>query len=129
MIRWGSEGRRLPARLLAIDDTCWFCHASVRAIAGVLVDPALTADRSGFVPLDDVAGVLVAALDTRAMGRHGIGELRHRASPGVQGGYVGNGCRRATRSSADSASRISSRTTWQRAGRSTSWRSASRSTC
>ena len=92
MIRWGSEGRRLPARLLAVDDTCWFCHAPVRALAGVLVDPGLTADRSGFVPLTDVAGVLLRVLDPDVLAAHDIGELRHRPSPGVQGGYVANGC-------------------------------------
>jgi hypothetical protein len=92
MIRWGSEGRRLPARLLAVDDTCWFCHAPVRALAGVLVDPGLTADRSGFVPLSDVAGVLMRVLDPDVLTAHNIGELRHRPSPGVQGGYVANGC-------------------------------------
>jgi hypothetical protein len=92
MIRWGSEGRRLPARLLAVDDTCWFCHAPVRALAGVLVDPGLTADRSGFVPLADVAVVLRRLLDPDVLAAHHIGELRHRPSPGVQGGYVANGC-------------------------------------
>jgi hypothetical protein len=92
MIRWGSEGRRLPARLVAIDDTCWFCHAPVRALAGVLVDPGLTADRTGFVTLCDVAGVLVRVLEPEALAHHNIGELRHRPSPGVQGGYVANGC-------------------------------------
>jgi hypothetical protein len=92
MIRWGSEGRRLPARLVAVDDCCWFCHAPVRALAGVLVDPALTADRSGFVALDDVAGVLMRVLDPAVLAGHHMGELRHRPSPGVQGGYVANGC-------------------------------------
>jgi hypothetical protein len=92
MIRWGSEGRRLPARLLAVDDTCWFCHVPVRALAGVLVDPGLTADRSGFVPLAEVAGVLMRVLDPDFLTEYHIGELRHRPSPGVQGGYVANGC-------------------------------------
>jgi hypothetical protein len=92
MIRWGSEGRRLPARLLAVNDTCWFCHAPVRALAGVLVDPGLTSDRSGFVPLAEVAGVLLRVLDADALAAHHIGDLRHRPSPGVQGGYVANGC-------------------------------------
>jgi hypothetical protein len=92
MIRWGMEGRRLPAQLLAIADTCWFCHAPLRAIVGVLVEPGLTADRSGFVALDDVAGALAYVIDPRVLGACQIGELRHRASPGVQGGYVANGC-------------------------------------
>jgi hypothetical protein len=92
MIRWGSEGRRLPARLLAIDDTCWFCHAPVRALAGVLVDRGLTADHSGFISLGDVAGVLLRLVDPDALAAHDIGVVRHRPSPGVQGGYVANGC-------------------------------------
>jgi hypothetical protein len=92
MIRWGSEGRRLAARLVAIDDICWFCHAPVRALAGVLVDPMLTADRTGFVALAEVAGVLVRVLEPDALANHHIGDLRHRPSPGVQGGYVANGC-------------------------------------
>jgi hypothetical protein len=92
MIRWGIEGRRLSAQIVAVGDACWFCHSPVRAIAGVLVDPGLTADRSGFVPIADVASVLVALLEPGALARHGIGDLRHRASPGVQGGYVANGC-------------------------------------
>src|SRR5690349_23477731 len=74
MIRWGMEGRRLPARLVAIDDRCWFCHAPVRAVAGVLVDPGLTADRTGFVPLADVAGVLMRVVDPAVLARHHIGE-------------------------------------------------------
>jgi hypothetical protein len=49
MIRWGIEGRRLPARI-------------------------------------------VAMLKPGALAAHGIGDLRYRASPGVQGGYVANGC-------------------------------------
>jgi len=92
MIRWGMEGRRLPARLVAVDDRCWFCHAPVRALAGVLVDPALTADRTGFVALGDVAAVLMRLVDPAVLAGHHIGELRHRPSPGVQGGYVANGC-------------------------------------
>lgn len=92
MIRWGMEGSRLPAQLLAIGDTCWFCRASLRAIVGVLVDAGLTADRSGFVALDDVAGALAHLVDPGVLAACGIGELRHRASPGVQGGYVANGC-------------------------------------
>jgi hypothetical protein len=92
MIRWGMEGSRLPARLLAIGDTCWFCHAPLRAIVGVLVDPGLTGDRSGFVALDDVAGALAGVVDPDVLAARRVGELRHRASPGVQGGYVANGC-------------------------------------
>src|SRR6478735_8384422 len=54
--RGGQPRGRLPATLLAVDDTCWSCRAPVRAIVSVIV------------------------------------ALRHRHSPGVQGGYVSNGC-------------------------------------
>jgi hypothetical protein len=91
MSGWGSEVRQLPARLVAVDDTCWFCCAPVRALAGVLVDPCLTADRTGFVALADVAET-VTLLDPRMLAAHNIGALRHRPSPGVQGGYLANGC-------------------------------------
>jgi hypothetical protein len=93
----GRRGRpesrgRLPATLLAVDDTCWSCRAPVRAIVGVLVDPCLTDDRSGFLALADVDRILMAVLDAGALAERGIGALRHRSSPGVQGGYVSNGC-------------------------------------
>ena len=91
--RWGSESRgRLPATLLAVGDTCWSCRAPVRAIVGVLVDPGLTEDRSGFLALATVDRILIAVVDAGALAKLGIGALRHRASPGVQGGYVSNGC-------------------------------------
>ena len=91
--RWGSEPRgRLPATLLVVGDTCWSCRAPVRAIVGVLVDPALTEDRSGFLALADVDRILMAVVDRGTLAGLGIAALRHRASPGVQGGYVSNGC-------------------------------------
>jgi hypothetical protein len=93
--RWGSAPRcRLPATLLVVGDTCWSCRARVRAIVGVLVDPRLTEDRSGFLALADVDRILMAVVDAGALAERGIGALRHRASPGVQGGYVSNGCAR-----------------------------------
>jgi hypothetical protein len=93
--RWGSEARgRLAATLLVVGDTCWSCRAPVRAIVGVLVDPGLTEDRSGFLALADVDCILMAVVDPPALAECGIGALRHRASPGVQGGYVSNGCAR-----------------------------------
>jgi hypothetical protein len=49
-------------------------------------------DRSGFLPLADVDRILLAVLDAGALAERGIGALRHRHSPGVQGGYVSNGC-------------------------------------
>jgi hypothetical protein len=88
----GEPRGRLPAALLAVEDTCWACRSSVRAIVGVLVDPRLTEDRSGFLALADVDRILMAVVDQAALARRGIGVLRHRLSPGVQGGYVSNGC-------------------------------------
>jgi hypothetical protein len=91
--RWGSEPRgRLPATLLVVGDTCWSCRAPVRAIVGVLVDSRLTGDRSGFLALADVDRILMAVVEPGALAELGIGALRHRPSPGVQGGYVSNGC-------------------------------------
>jgi hypothetical protein len=91
--RWGSEPRgRLPATLLVVGDTCWSCRAPVRAIVGVLVDPRLTEDGSGFLALADVDRILMAVVNAGALAERRIGALRHRASPGVQGGYVSNGC-------------------------------------
>jgi hypothetical protein len=91
--RRGSEPRgRLPATLLVVGDTCWSCRAPVRAIVGVLVDPRLTEDRSGFLALADVDRILMAVVDPGQLAELGIGALRHRPSPGVQGGYVSNGC-------------------------------------
>jgi hypothetical protein len=80
------------ARVAAVTDRCWQCRTKVRAIVGLLVDPSLTRDRTGFVPLDEVAGGLADALDDRTLAGRRIGPLRHRESPGVEGGYVGNGC-------------------------------------
>jgi hypothetical protein len=92
---WETDGKRrgrLPATLLVVGDTCWSCRAPVRAIVGVLVDPALTEDRSGFLALAEVDRILMAATDPDELAALGIGALRHRPSPGVQGGYVSNGC-------------------------------------
>lgn len=80
------------ARVAAVTDTCWCCRSKVRAVVGVIVEPELTEDRSGFLPLDRVDATLVAALDSRTLARRGIGPLRHRESPGVLGGYIANGC-------------------------------------
>jgi hypothetical protein len=91
--RWGNEPRgRLPATLLVVGDTCWSCRAPVRAIVGVLVDPRLTEDRSGFLALADVDRILMAVVEPDTLAELRIGALRHRPSPGVQGGYVSNGC-------------------------------------
>lgn len=80
------------ARVAAVTDTCWCCRQKVRAIVGVIVEPRHTADGSGFVPLAAVDRLLAGRLDPRQLQRRGIGELRHRESPGVTGGYIANGC-------------------------------------
>jgi hypothetical protein len=79
-------------RLLTVEDRCWQCRSKVRAIVGVTVDPALTPDRKGFLPFDAVAEQLASTLDRRTLAARGIGELKHRESPGVPGGYLSNGC-------------------------------------
>ena len=85
-------GDRTRARVAAVTDTCWCCRSKVRAIVGVIVEPEMTSDGSGFMPLEMVDEALVSALDERTLSRRGIGALRHRESPGVEGGYIANGC-------------------------------------
>ena len=87
-----SAGSVLGARLAAVTDRCWQCRTKVRGVVGVIVDPDQTADRSGFLPFDDVADQLARVIEPRALAARRIGELRHRDSPGVVGGYVANGC-------------------------------------
>jgi hypothetical protein len=82
----------VPGRLLTVEDRCWQCRSKVRAIVGVLVDPQLTTDKNGFLPFDAVGRQLAAALDRRALAARRIGDLKHRESPGVPGGYLSNGC-------------------------------------
>jgi hypothetical protein len=77
------------AHVLAITDRCWNCRAKVRGVVGVLFD---TADGPRFVSFTEVADVLASAAEPRALAARGIGPLRHRDSPGIQGGYVSNGC-------------------------------------
>jgi hypothetical protein len=77
------------ARVLAITDRCWNCRAKVRGVVGVLVD---TAAGPSFVSFTEVAEALADATDPRTLAARGIGALRHRDSPGIQGGYVSNGC-------------------------------------
>ena len=83
---------RVRARVAAVTDTCWCCRQKVRAVVGVVVEPRHTVDGSGFLPLEAIDEKLVGALDTRHLARRGIGELRHRESPGVAGGYIANSC-------------------------------------
>jgi hypothetical protein len=86
------DGTLTKARVAAVTDECWRCRTKVRAIVGVLVDPSVSPDRSGFLPLSAIDTALVAGLDPRALRGRRIGELRHRESPGVSGGYIANGC-------------------------------------
>jgi hypothetical protein len=85
-------GHGTRARVAAVTDTCWCCRSKVRAIVGVIVEPEMTSDGSGFMPLDMVDEELVRMLDERTLSRRGIGVLRHRESPGVEGGYIANSC-------------------------------------
>jgi hypothetical protein len=80
------------ARLAAVTDRCWQCRTKVRGVVGVLIDPARTPDGSGFLAFDDIAELLVERVDPRLLAGRRIGELRHRDSPGVLGGYIANGC-------------------------------------
>ena len=84
--------RVVRARLAAVTDRCWQCRTKVRGVVGVLVDPARTLDGTGFLRFDEVAELLAERLDARALAGRRIGELRHRDSPGVAGGYLANGC-------------------------------------
>jgi hypothetical protein len=77
------------ARVLAITDRCWKCRAKVRGVVGVLVD---TSAGPTFVSFTEVAEALANATDSRSLAARGIGALRHRDSPGIQGGYISNGC-------------------------------------
>jgi hypothetical protein len=77
------------ARVLAITDRCWSCRAKVRGVVGVLID---TAEGPRFVSFTDVAEALADAVEPRALAARGIGPLRHRDSPGIEGGYISNGC-------------------------------------
>jgi hypothetical protein len=80
------------ARLAGVTDRCWQCRTKVRGVVGVLVDPARTPDGTGFLRFDEVAELLAERVDPRALAGRRIGELRHRDSPGVAGGYLANGC-------------------------------------
>jgi hypothetical protein len=85
-------GAPVPGRLLTVEDRCWQCRSKVRGIVGVLVDPALTSDKNGFLPFEAVGPQLASALARRTLAARRIGELKHRESPGVPGGYLSNGC-------------------------------------
>ena len=47
-------GSPVPGRILTVEDRCWQCRSKVRAIVGVLVDPAVTGDRDGFLAFEAV---------------------------------------------------------------------------
>jgi hypothetical protein len=90
----GASGRLngtqlTPARVLAIVDHCWNCRAKVRGVVGLLVD---THEGPSFVSFTEVAEALASSTDPRTLAARGIGPLRHRDSPGIEGGYVSNGC-------------------------------------
>src|SRR3954453_8354640 len=72
-----TGGSPVPGRLLTVEDRCWQCRSKVRAIVGVIVDPALTNDKNGFLPFDAVAPQLAAALDARTLSARRIGPLKH----------------------------------------------------
>jgi hypothetical protein len=80
------------ARLAALTDRCGICRTKVRGVVGVLVDSARTPDGSGFLALADIDELLVERLDPRALAARRIAPLRHRDSPGILGGYIGNSC-------------------------------------
>ena len=82
----------IRARLAALTDRCWQCRTKVRGIVGVLVDPTVTPDGTGFLAFDDVSEMLAERLDSRALAGRRIGRIAHRESPGVAGGYLANGC-------------------------------------
>jgi hypothetical protein len=82
----------MRARVAAVTDRCWQCRTKVRGIVGALVDPTQTPDGTGFLPFEQISEQLMLALDPRTLAARRIGELRHRDSPGVVGGYVANGC-------------------------------------
>jgi hypothetical protein len=86
------QGTPVAARLLTVEDRCWQCRSKIRAIVGVTVEMHLTTDKNGFLPFDAVAEQLSNSLDSRALAARRIGELKHRESPGVPGGYLSNGC-------------------------------------
>ena len=78
-----------PARVLAIADRCWNCRAKVRGVVGVLV---ATREGPSFVSFTEVAEALATSTEPRTLATRGIGPLRHRDSPGIEGGYISNGC-------------------------------------
>jgi hypothetical protein len=84
-----SGGPLIRARVLAITDRCWSCRSKARGIVGVLVG---VSDGEAFVSFTDVAECLAVSVDSRVLAARGIGHLRHRDSPGIEGGYVSNGC-------------------------------------
>jgi hypothetical protein len=84
-----NGGPVIRARVLAITDRCWSCRSKARGIVGVLVD---VPDGEAFVSFTDVAECLAVSVDSRVLAARGIGEVRHRDSPGIAGGYVSNGC-------------------------------------
>jgi len=85
----GFGPRTVQARVATVEDRCWQCRAKVRGIVGVIV-PAGAGTR--FLSFDEVGAQLAEVADRRALAARRIGALRHRESPGVEGGYLSNGC-------------------------------------
>jgi hypothetical protein len=90
--RPASQGAPISGRLLTVEDRCWQCRSKVRAIVGVSVDPEYTGVKQGFLPFDAVGEQLAREVDRRTLAARRVGELKHRESPGVPGGYLSNGC-------------------------------------
>ncbi|MHB8296321.1 MAG: hypothetical protein ACYDH5_17245 [Acidimicrobiales bacterium] len=70
------------AGLVVFPGRCEHCGELVRTVAGVLVDPALTFDRSGFVGFDQVAEELSSAITPEMAGSWRIRLAEPGSGPG-----------------------------------------------
>ena len=87
-----ASGGTARARVAAVTDRCWQCRTKVRGIVGALRRPVAHRRRQRLPPFEEISEQLLLAIDPRTLSARRIGELRHRDSPGVVGGYVANGC-------------------------------------
>lgn len=87
------DGPRVPAAVCVMAIVCYRCGRDTAAVVGLLVDPDLSPDGSGFVFYEEVAEALSVLLDTGFYDRHGVGLLAHRRSSVRPEGYMANGCR------------------------------------
>lgn len=62
----------------------------MRGIVGALVDVPGGGER--FLALADIDAALARVVEPEQLAVYGIGQLRHRDSPGITGGYIANGC-------------------------------------